>query len=408
MKNRKNVKIAIIGAGPAGIAAAIELSKLGDGDDLLVFDREDQIAMTSRHCNHQGFGMLEFKRALTGSEYADRLAKEAKKHNINIKLKHTLTNIDDDLLRFSTPDGEVEYQAQRILFAMGAREKPRPTLLTSGGRSPNIITTGALQRFVHIQRRKPFSRAVIIGSELVSFSAIMTAKHAGIEIAAIIEEEPQIKSFLALKPISNYLLKTPIHTSTKLLSINTKNKEITSITIQKNGIVQNIECDGVIFSGNFTPESSLLQSHIDDFNLQNRSTNITQNFQTTNGKYFLAGNVVRGALTAFNCFFEGKEAAKQLHKSLSSNKNPKTIKIESDQNIEWLYPSLIDISSKPKYLSNIRFNKRSKGTLIVLLNEKEVLRQSINAAPWKKIKIDCFNRPISENDTIKLLYKPKS
>ncbi len=405
MTNRKNIKIAIIGAGPSGIAAALELSKLGSGDNLIVFDREEQVAMTSRHCNHQGFGILEFKRVLTGSEYADRLAKEAKEHNINIKLKHTLTNIDDDVLRFSTPDGEVEYQAQKILFAMGAREKPRPALLTSGGRSPNIITTGALQRFTYIQKQKPFSKVVIIGSELVSFSAIMTARHAGIEVAAIIEDEPYIKSFLALKPVSKYLLKVPVYTSAKIISINTEKKEVTGVTIEKDATKQTIECDGVIFSGNFTPESSLLQTYLNDFNLLNRSTNITQNFQTANGKYFLAGNVIRGALTAFNCFFEGKKVAKQLHTALSNNQAPKIIKIEADKQIEWLYPSLIDLSSQPKLLTTIRFNKRTKGTLFVLLNSEEVMRQPINATPWKKINIDWFNRPLKAGDKIKLTYK---
>ncbi len=399
------IEIAIIGAGPAGIAAAIELSKLGHAEGMIVFDRENQVAMTSRHCDHQGFGILEFKRPMSGSDYAAHLAQKAVDYNIALKLKYTLTRIEGDVLTFSTPDGEQHYKAQRILFAMGARETTRPSLLVSGGRSPNIITTGALQRFTYIQERKPFEKAVIIGSEVVSFSAIMTAKHAGIKIAGIVEEDPKIRSFSALKPLSEYLLKVPVHTDAKLLRINTENKEVTGVTILKNGTEETIACDGVIFSGGFVPESSLLHKQVEGFDTRNYSLPITQHFQTMDKRYFLAGNVIRGALTAFNCFFEGKEAGKQIHASLQTDQTPVTLPIKADAAIEWLYPSLLDISSEPTHLTRIRFAHPTQGILYVLLNGKEVMRQKINAKPHLKITVDWFNRPVKAGDTLELRYE---
>ncbi len=400
-----DIDIAIIGAGPAGVAAATELSKLGHADNMILFDRENRIAMTSRHCDHQGFGILEFYRPMSGSEYADRLTQEIQKHNISVKLKHSLTKIDNNILTFSTPDGEVSYRARRILFALGAREATRPQLLASGGRSPNIITTGALQRFVHIHHRKPFDKAVIIGSEIVSFSAIMTAKEAGIKIAAIIEQDNRIHSFGTLKHISNYILKVPIYTSSKLISINTEDKEVKSVTVSKNGKEESIECDGVIFSGNFIPESALLHKYLKDFNLQNKSLNTTQCFQTSDERFFLAGNVIRGALTAFNCYFEGKKAAQNIHRSLQKTGNPKTVKIEADPTIGWFYPSLIDIDAEKNILTKIRFHKHTKGLLRVMLNGKEVMRQTINAKPYLSITLDWFNIDIKAGDRVHLLFE---
>jgi len=64
-----NISIAIIGAGPAGLSAALELKKLGF-DDLIVFEREDEASGTPRHCRHLGFGIFEFKRVLSGPAYA--------------------------------------------------------------------------------------------------------------------------------------------------------------------------------------------------------------------------------------------------------------------------------------------------------------------------------------------------
>ncbi len=186
-ENIIDIEIAIIGAGPAGIAAAIELSKLGHRD-LIVFEREDEAGGTPRHCGHLGFGIFEFQRLLSGPDYSRKLAKKANDYQINIQLLSTLTKINDDVLVFSTPDGIKLYRAKRTILALGAREIPRPSQLVSGTRSPNIITTGALQRFVYLQKRAPFKKAVIVGSEIVSFSALMTARHAGIEVVAIIEK----------------------------------------------------------------------------------------------------------------------------------------------------------------------------------------------------------------------------
>lgn len=405
IENIIDIEIAIVGAGPAGIAAAIELSKLGHAKDIMVFDREDQVAMTSRHCNHQGFGLMEFQRPLDGSGYANKLAKKAKEYYVNTKLKHSLTKVDGDTLTFSTPDGEVCYRAKRILFAMGARESTRPALLVSGGRSPNIITTGALQRFTYIQERKPFSKAVIIGSEIVSFSAIMTAKHAGIEIVGIIEEQEHIQSFRVLKPLSKYLLKTPVYTASKLISINAQDKVVESVTISTNGVEKTINCDGVIFSGAFTPESSILQKSLEDFNRLNLSTHITQNFQTNDKRYFLAGNVIRGALTAFNCYFEGRTVGKKIHASLQSDKAPDTIQIKADSAIAWYYPSLIDINTPQKILSKIRFTHPTKGLLRIFLNGKQVMQQNINAVPYSTITVDWFNMSVKAGDKVEMQYE---
>lgn len=404
-ENIIEIDIAIIGAGPAGVAAAIELSKKGHSKGMILFDREAEVAMTSRHCNHQGFGVLEFKRPLSGEAYANRLAQEAEKYFVNKKLKHSLTKIDDDLLTFSSTDGEVQYRAKRVLFAMGARETTRTDMLVSGGRSPNIITTGALQRFTYIQERQPFTKAVIIGSEIVSFSAIMTAKHAGIEIAAIVEEQEQVKTFGLLKYASKYLLKTPVYTSSKLVSINTKNKEVQSVTISTNGIEQTIECDGVIFSGDFIPESSLLHKHFPDFNLQNYSLDVAHNFQTKDKRFFVAGNVLRGALTAFNCYFEGQKAGRAIAESLSKDAGSSLIKLEVDSEIGWSYPTLINVDIEHDDLTKIRFHRRTKGALKILLNGKEVMIQKIDAVPHMSITVDWFNRDIKEGDSIELVYQ---
>ncbi len=398
------IDVAIVGAGPAGLSAAIELSQLGQ-TNMIVFDREPEAGGVPRHCGHTGFGIAEFKRPLTGPDYARKLVEHARRHGVQIALRSTLIGIEEDLLTFSTPEGLKRYRARRTLLALGARETPRPPRLVSGIRSPNIITTGALQRFVYLHKRKPFEQAVIVGSEAVSFSAVATCRHAGIEVAAMIEEEPRINMFAPLKPAAEYLLNVPVHTGVEHVTIEGEGKRISGITIRTNGTDEFIACNGVIFSGEFTPEGAIMQASFEGFNVRNNSLDVTQNFQSRNPRFFVAGNALRGALTAFKCYFEGQKAARSLHASLVEEKPLRTVTIEADDAVAWHTPSLIDLDAPHPQLTTLRFRHATRGTLLTLLNGREVMRTRIDAVPYLNVKLPWFDQEIREGDRIELLYR---
>ena len=402
MEEIKSIDIAIIGAGVAGSSAALELCKLGLRDRFILFEREARVASTSRHCNHHGFGILEFKKPLKGLEYASEFEIRLQKKGVNFKPKHSLTKIDGDLLTFSSPNGEVQYRAKKILFAMGAREGTRASLELGGGRSPNIINTGALQRFTYIQKRRPFKKAVIIGSDIVAFSALMTAKKAGIEIVGMVEEQSEIKSFPLLKPVVELFKQIPIFTSAKDLIIHTECKEVKAVEFKSDNKNKNIECDGVIISGNFTPESSLLQQYFQEFNTQNRSLDIRQNFQAQNENIFLAGNVIRGALSAYKCYFEGQKVAREIVKSLDSKQSSKYIQLELNFDVDWVYPSLVDINAPKNRLCNIRFKEPTKGVLKVYLNGRMMLQKEIDAKAYSTVEVGWINVDVKEGDSLVL------
>ncbi len=399
-----NIQIAIIGAGPAGISAALELKKLGYSD-LIIFEREDEAGGTPRHCGHLGFGMFEFKRVLSGPNYAKKLSKLASQNGINIQLKSTLTKIEDGVLTFSTPNGIKQYKPTCTLLALGARETPRSDRLVSGTRSPDIITTGALQRFTYLQEIKPFDKAVVIGSEIVSFSALMSAKHAGIKIAAIIEEKSEIDSFCVIKYLVKYLLNIPVITNAKLKNINGEDKKVSSVTIFKDGKEEDIACDGVIFTGKFIPESSIMQKSFKDFNLNNYSLNVTQNFQTNSESFFVAGNALRGALAAFRCYFEGKKVAKNIHDYIRFKHQSQIIEISADENISWYYPSLLDLKSPiKKHLTTLRLKNRAKGVIKILLNGRVVSIKRVHALPFLSINIPWKDIELKVDDKIRLEF----
>ena len=67
------VTVAVVGGGPAGLAAARELGRLGVRG-VVVIEREREAGGIPRHAAHQGFGLRDLRRPLTGPAYARRLA----------------------------------------------------------------------------------------------------------------------------------------------------------------------------------------------------------------------------------------------------------------------------------------------------------------------------------------------
>ena len=124
--------VAIIGGGPAGIGAALELRRRGV-PRVIMLDRESTAGGTPRHCGHPSFGWREFGRILKGPAYARRLAEAASAAGAEIRMRHSvLAMCKAGQLHVTRPDGEVGIQAKRVIIATGARETPLAARLISG------------------------------------------------------------------------------------------------------------------------------------------------------------------------------------------------------------------------------------------------------------------------------------
>ena len=91
MKNRE-IDILIVGAGPAGLAAAIAAKESGV-DSVLVLERESHPGGILRQCIHNGFGLHRFHEELTGPEYAQRDIDRARELNIEIRCSTTVLSV---------------------------------------------------------------------------------------------------------------------------------------------------------------------------------------------------------------------------------------------------------------------------------------------------------------------------
>ena len=97
---------------PAALAGATEL-RLAGVERVVVLERETQAGDVPRHCGHPPFGMREFRRILTGPNYARRIVKRAEDAGIEIRTRQSVVSLEPSgLLQVVTPNGTARVKAR--------------------------------------------------------------------------------------------------------------------------------------------------------------------------------------------------------------------------------------------------------------------------------------------------------
>jgi cation diffusion facilitator CzcD-associated flavoprotein CzcO len=181
---KKSAEVVIIGSGPAGLSCARSLKRAGVSD-ITILEREAEAGGIPRHCGHTGYGWHEFSRLMQGPDYARRLVDEVSGLDLRTKTTVLALRPGGEVL-MTGENGPTAITGNKVLLALGARETPRSARLLTGARPQGVINTGMLQQMVYLQHRRPFKRPVIIGTELVSFSTLLTLRHIGVKPLAMI------------------------------------------------------------------------------------------------------------------------------------------------------------------------------------------------------------------------------
>lgn len=312
----ENCDVLVVGAGPAGLSAAIQLKKQGI-KRIVVMDRESEAGGMPRMCHHTGYGRKDLWRMWSGPQYARYYRELAEKYDVEIRTSTTITGwLDSSKMSFTSPGGLGEIEAGAILLATGVRERPRAARIIPGTRPQGVFTTGSLQRFVYQEQLPVGKRAVIVGAELVSLSALMTLMHAKAKCAMMITEESahQIEfPYVVMKwALADILTRTPIITNTRITNIFGK-KRVEAVEITHlNGGTDIVECDTVIFTGDWIPENEIARLGGLLIDPVTRGPKIDSSFQSSIGGVFVAGNLLRGVETADHCALEGMKAGKSI------------------------------------------------------------------------------------------------
>ncbi|HVZ01415.1 MAG TPA: FAD-dependent oxidoreductase [Dongiaceae bacterium] len=377
--------VVILGAGPAGLAAAAELRRLGLRD-IAVIDREAEAGGIPRHCGHTGYGLREFRRLLTGPQYARAVADAAGAASIGLGV--TALRLEaGGIVQATGPHGGEVYRGKAVLLAMGARETPRSARLVSGARPWGVMTTGALQQFVYLHRKRPFQRPVVIGTELVSFSTLVTMRHVGIKPVAMVEANDRITTRRPGDWIARAVFGVPVLLNTQLVRILGKDR-VEGVEIDRGQGPERLDCDGVIFTGQFRPENALLADSPVAIDHGTLGPAIDQYWRCSDPAYFAAGNLLRGIETAGQCWREGRAAARAIAAALDGKlPAPAAIPVGTQGALKYVYPQRIAPGDAldGAQLFKARVRSAAHGTLTVRADDKVVWSRTIHALPERRI-----------------------
>jgi thioredoxin reductase len=312
-----NVDVLIVGAGPAGLAAAAELRRLGAGQ-VLVADREQQPGGVPRHSAHTGYGMRDLHRVLTGPAYARRYAAAATAAGAEIRAGTTVTGwAGDGRATLTSPSGIETVSARAVLLATGCRERPRPARLVPGDRPAGVMTTGELQQRVYLHGERLPGRALVVGAEHVSFSAMVTLAHAGADVVALVTELPRQQSYAAFALGALARWRVPVWTSTVLRRVDGRDR-LTAVDVAdvRTGAVRRVECDTLVFTGDWIPDHELARAAGIAIDPGTRGPAVDTSLETSARNVFAAGNLVHAAEIADVAALDGIHAARQIAAAL--------------------------------------------------------------------------------------------
>jgi NADPH-dependent 2,4-dienoyl-CoA reductase/sulfur reductase-like enzyme len=259
--------LVIVGAGPAGMAAALSAHEHGV-NNILLLERDQYLGGILNQCIHPGFGLHHFKEDLTGPEYADRFIKQIEKvPQIEVSLRSFVVDLTKDkALTYLKPGAMVELKARALIMATGCRERTREMIPIPGTRPAGIFPAGLAQKLINIEGLIPGREVVIIGSGDIGLIMARRFVLEGAKVRAVIELQKQTRGLIrnVVQCLEDFDI--PLYFSHKVAKIVGRDRvekvEVVKVDDQLNEITETrfeITCDTVLISVGLIPENEMIE-----------------------------------------------------------------------------------------------------------------------------------------------------
>jgi len=352
---KKKYDVIVIGAGPAGLAAAIEAKKTG-AQDVLVIERAQELGGILQQCIHNGFGLQTFKKDLTGPTYAQRFIDELAELHVDTLLDAMALNVTSERHVYVTSQssGFVELDTRALVLAMGCRERTRAQIALPGTRPAGVYTAGTAQRFVNIEGFMPGKRFVILGSGDIGMIMARRLTFEGAKVERVLEIMPFLTGLTRnyVQCLLDYDIPLQLHHTVKRIIGNDRVEAIESVQIDEHrqpmpGTEETIPCDTLLLSVGLIPENELSRKAGVALDPVTGGPFVDEEMQTSVPGIFAAGNVVHVydlvdwvTQAGLLC---GRNAAQY---AITARKHDgRRVRMKAGENVRYVIPHILDKES---------------------------------------------------------------
>lgn len=293
-------EIAIIGGGPAGLAAAVAAREAGV-TDILIIERDNELGGILNQCIHNGFGLHTFKEELTGPEYAGRYIEKVEELQIPYMLHTIVVDIAENkvITAMNKEQGIFQIEAKSIILAMGCRERSRGALNIPGYRPAGVYSAGTAQRYVNMEGRMPGKKVVILGSGDIGLIMARRMTLEGAEVQVVAELMPYSGGLKRniVQCLDDYNI--PLKLSHTVVDIRGKKRVegVTLAQVDENrrpipGTEEHYACDTLLLSCGLIPENELSSQMGVELNPVTSGPVVNESLETNVEGVFACGNVL--------------------------------------------------------------------------------------------------------------------
>lgn len=342
--------LAVIGGGTAGLAAAVQFRE-SCGGSVIVLERNETLGGILPQCVHDGFGIYEFGRQMTGPEYAQAWIDRAEAAGVNhivscdaLELRRVCAggadeNVDVSAdvsapgardagikrigskylenafeIKIISPEtGPARVTAGAVVIATGCRERTRGGLRIPGSRPAGVYTAGQLQYMMNVKNLLPGRSAVILGSGDIGLIMARRMKWEGVNVKMILGQQ-------ASGLIRNYMQcvrdwDIPLRFDYTVASVHGR-KRVTGVTVAPTGAdgepdmsrSEYIRCDTLVVAAGLVPETEIWKTLFTADGRDPEAIESPDETATQEAGVFVCGNTVRQYDTVDEVSVSGRRA----------------------------------------------------------------------------------------------------
>lgn len=346
----KNVDLMVIGAGPAGLAAAIKAKEAGL-DNVVLVERAEELGGLLLQCIHNGFGSIYFNEDMTGPEYAHRFSEKLMDVRVKLLLESMVLRLTSDKkVTLCNRNGVTLLEPKAVVLAMGCRERTREAIAVPGTRPAGVFTAGTAQRIINIEGYLPGKKIVILGSGDVGMIMARRLTLEGVEVKAVVEVLPYVGGLIRneVQCIHDFNIPVLLEHTVTLIHGTERVEGVTIAKVNKDrepipGTERNIECDTLLVSVGLIPENELSLMAGVELDPITGGPIVNEVMETNVSGIFGAGNVVHVNDLVDNVTLEAEIAGQSAAQYAMGRTIPtkRKISLKAGENIRYIVPHSI-------------------------------------------------------------------